>query len=143
MCNKKIMQVSRDEKKAEAVKRMKEWGIYPEIIKQFEDEGIVSESAPPFGACYWLNDEQKARVAKFEKITNALVYHVIHSYTDFGELENYLYVSDYPNEWEMDHYCIKRGAQLCYVVNKDIPIFSEPGMIGIALTPASGLTRTW
>lgn len=137
------MQVSREKKKEEAIKRMKQWKIFPETIRQFENDGLVSESDPPLGACFWLNDEQKKRVAEFEEKNNALVYHVIHDYTTIGELENYLYVSDYPEEWEMDHDGIDNGYQLCYVMNKDMPDCSEFGEIGVALTPAAGLRRTW
>lgn len=137
------MNISREEKKIEAIARMKAWGIYAPIIKQFEKEDLVSESAPPLGACFWLNEEQLAQVREFEEKNNALVYHVIHSYTNIGEMESYLYVSDYPEEWEMDRQDIGEGSQLVYIVNKDAPDCSEFGSIGIALTAAAGLRRTW
>lgn len=137
------MNISREEKKIEAIARMKARGIYAPIVKQFEKEDLVSESAPPLGACFWLNEEQLARVREFEEQNNALVYHVIHSYTNIGEMESYLYVSDYPEEWERDRQDIGEGSQLVYVVNKDAPDCSEFGSIGIALTAAAGLRRTW
>lgn len=40
------MNVTREEKKTEALARMKLWGIYAPIRKQFEKEDLVSESAP-------------------------------------------------------------------------------------------------
>lgn len=131
------------DKKKEAIKRMKEWGIFPQTIKQFENEGLISESAPPFGACFWIEDEQLDRVREFEKEHDALVYHVIHSYTNIGEMEAYLYVSNYIDEWKYDHEDIKEGQQLCYVYNHDAPDCSEFGTIGIKLTPAAGLVRIW
>lgn len=131
------------DKKKEAIKRMKEWGIFPQTIKQFENEGLISESAPPFGACFWIEDEQLDRVREFEKEHDALVYHVIHSYTNIGEMEAYLYVSNYIDEWKYDHEDIKEGQQLCYVYNHDAPDCSEFGTIGIKLTPAAGLVRVW
>ena len=137
------MSVTREAKKAEAIARMKLWGIFPGIRKQFEKEDLVSESAPPLGACYWLEGEQLARVREFEEKNNALVYHVIHSFTSLGEMESYLYVSDYPEEWEQDRADIKAGQQLVYVFNRDMPDCSESGSIGVALTPAAGLRRTW
>lgn len=137
------MSATREDKKAEAIARMKMWGIFPGIRKQFEKEDLVSESAPPLGACYWLDGEQLARVREFEEKNNALVYHVIHSFTTFGEMESYLYVSDYPEEWEQDRADIKAGQQLVYVFNRDMPDCSEFGSIGVALTPAAGLRRTW
>lgn len=137
------MEISREDKKAEAVERMRKWGIYPPIINQFVEKDVVCESAPPLGACYWLNDEQKKRVAEFENKFNALVYHVIHTYAEFGELENYLYVSDYKEEWGSDRADIKEECQLVYVNNLDAPFCSEFGSIGIKLTPAAGLLRFW
>lgn len=137
------MTVSREEKKIEALARMKKWGIFPPTRKQFEKDDLISESLPPVGACFWIGREQLERVREFERQHNALVYFVIHSYTNIGELENYLYVSDYPEEWEQDREDISHGQQLCYVVNHDAPDCSEFGSIGIELTPAAGLRRTW
>lgn len=125
------MSVTREAKKAEAIARMKLWGIFPGIRKQFEKEDLVSESAPPLGACYWLEGEQLARVREFEEKNNALVYHVIHSFTSLGEMESYLYVSDYPEEWERDRADIEDGQQLAYVYNRDMPDCSEFGCIGV------------
>ena len=106
------MNASIEAKKAEAVERMKLWGIYPPIIKCFEQEGIVSESAPPLGTCSQLEGEQLERVRKFEEKYNAVVYHVIHSFTNIGELESYLFVSDRPDEWETDRKDLKSGQPL-------------------------------
>lgn len=137
------MNVTLEAKKAEAISRMKKWGIFPETIRQFEEDGKISESAPPFGACFWLDDAQLARVRQFEKDYNALVYHVIHSYTEFGELENYLYVSDHEEEWPMDRESLAHHEQCVYVFNKDAEFCSEFGVIGLAKTPAAGLCRVW
>lgn len=129
-------------KKAEAVKRMRMWGIYSQITNDFQNKGLVASSEQPFGACFWLTDEQKARVQAFEEEYGALVYHVIHSYTDIGEMESYLYVSNYPEEWGMDHEDIGEGCAMAYVYNKTNPEYSEIGMIGVGLTMAAGLKRT-
>lgn len=137
------MNISIEEKKIEAIDRMKKWGIYKPIIKSFEKENIVSESAPPVGACFWIEGEQLKRIREFEKENNALVYHVIHSYANIGEMESYLFVSDYPEEWEMDRNDILENRQLAYVYNHDAPYCSEFGSIGILRTPAAGLLRTW
>ena len=137
------MTISRKEKKIEAVTRMKMWGIFSQIVEQFEKEDLVSTSEPPFGACYWLDEAQQKRVKEFEERNNALVYHVIRCFTTIGEMESYLYVSDYQEEWEQDRADIQAGEQLAYVCNKDAPDCSEYGCIGVARTPAAGLKRTW
>lgn len=137
------MKASREEKKIEALARMKLWGIYPPTIRQFKNEDLISESVPPVGACFWISGEQLARVRDFEKQHNALVYHVVHSYTNIGELESYLYVSDYPEEWRQDRKDIGYGQQLVYVLNHTMPDCSEFGSIGVKRSPAAGLIRTW
>ena len=135
------MNITIEDKKAEAIKRMKDIGIYPQTIDQFK-EGYLSQSEPPFGACFWVEGEQLERVREFENEYNALVYFVIHTYSNLGETEEYLYVSDYEEEWEMDRDDLANGMTLAYVYVKDNPVFSEFGTIRIELTPAAGLKRT-
>lgn len=137
------MNISIERKKEEAIKRMRAMKLFNPVIKQFEKEGLVNQSEPPFGACYWLDDEQKARVKEFEEKRNALVYHVIRSFTNFGTIESYLYISDYEEDWVYDREDLKESRQLCYGYNVDMPDCSEFGTIGIALTVAGGLKRTW
>lgn len=137
------MNTSIEEKKIEAIARMKLWGIYGPTVKQFKNEGLLSESIPPIGACFCVEGEQLDRIRQFEKEHDALVYFVIHSYTNFGEMESYLYISDYPEEWETDRADISAGQQLVYVYNHDMPDCSEFGSIGVKLTPAAGLCRAW
>ena len=123
------MKVSIENKKQEAIERMKTLGIFSQTIRQFKD-GTVSYSEPT-GANYWLDEAQEKIVKEFEEEHNALVYFVIRSYTEFGKLDALLYVSDYEEEWEMDMEDIKDGYALAYVYNYDVPYFSEFGGIAV------------
>lgn len=125
------MNISREEKKIEAIKRMKELDIFEDAIKQFQDDDVVMVSEPPAGALYWLDDEQKVMVAEFEEKYNALVYIVIRAYTNFGKCDSMLYVSDYQEEWEMDNDDVIDGYAMTYTVNHDAPECSEFGSIAI------------
>ena len=58
-------------------------------------------------------------------------------------MENYLFVSDYPDEWDKEHECIQEGTPLAYVENLDAEECSELGLIGVELTSACGLRRTF
>lgn len=136
------MNVSREEKKVEAVKRLKEIGVCQEVIRQLEEEDKVSVSEPPFGAFYWLNDEEKKTVREFEEKHDALVYVVIRSFTNIGKMDSLLFVSDYPEEWDMDMQDLKCNRALAYVINHDAPDCSEFGSIGWELTGSSCLIRT-
>lgn len=137
------MNVSTEEKKAEALDRMKKLGIFPQTIRQFETDGFISISEPPFGAFYWAEGNDLERIRQFEAEYNALVYLVIRSYTNIGKMDSMLFVSDYPEEWEMDRNDMKHQQQVAYVYNHDAPDCSEIGAIGYEGTPAAGLRRTW
>lgn len=133
----------RDKQKAEALARMKLLGIFPETIKQFDRDGKVSISEPPFGAFYWAEGWDLDRIEQFEEDHDALVYLVIRSYTTHGKMDDYLYVSKYEEEWEQDREDLKNGMPLAYTFSFDDPQLSEIGYIVIEKTMAGGLTRTW
>ena len=130
-------------KKQEAIRRMKMIGIFDGSVKDFERENLLSQSLSPIGACYWVNGEQLERVRKFEEKHNALVYFVIHSYTEFGQMDSYLFVSDYEDEWEQEREDLKHNQALAYVYNYNTTNCSEFGFIGFEMTAAAGLKRIW
>lgn len=125
-----MCKVTRENKKVEAIKRMKVLGLFKPCIKAFDkyDELQLTE---PTGGLYEFNDNEElnAKVKEFEAEYDALVYHVIHTYTQFGELFNFLYVSDYEEEWEMDNADIEDGYAMAYVWNKSDDWMSEIGSI--------------
>lgn len=137
------MKISREEKKIEALGRMKRLGVYSETIKQFEQEDLVSISEPPMGAFFWVENEQLEEMRQFEHRHNALVYVIIRSYTTIGKMDSYLYVSDYKDEWQRDRDMLNSNEAFAYVINRDMPDCSEFGSIGIRRTIAGGLARTW
>ena len=137
------MKIGIEKKKAEAVKRMKALGIFPQTIKWFEEDGLIGISTPPVGAFFWAEGEDLERIRKFEHEYNALVYVVIRSYMSYGVMDSYLYVSDHPEEWVTDMEDLKANEALAYVFNHAMPDWSEIGSIGIAPTIAAGLDRTW
>lgn len=135
------MNISIEEKKAEAIRRMKMLGIFPETIKQFE-AGYVSRSEPPFGAYYWVEGEELEALRKFEEEHDCLVYTVVRSYTSIGLMDSYLFVGDDIEGWELDRDDLENGYAFTYTVNYDAPDCSEYGTIGIKLAVAAGLVRT-
>jgi hypothetical protein len=127
-----MCKVTRENKKVEAIKRMQALGLFRPCIKAFEkhDELQLTE---PNGGLYEFsdNEELNAKIKEFEEEYNALVYHVIHTYTQFGELYNFLYVSDYEEEWEYDNADVKEGYAIAYVWNKTDEWMSEIGGIAV------------
>ena len=136
------MKITREEKKAEAIKRMKMLEIFPETVRQFEKQNLVSISEPPLGAFYWCDEEQQKIINQIEEEYNLLVYMGIMSYTEFGKMLSLLYVSDHEEEWSEDCMNLLNEEALTYTHNYDAPECSEFGYIGFRKTPASGLLRT-
>lgn len=114
----------------EAIDRMILLKLSTHAISAFK-KGIIWESEN-IGALYECNEQEKEIIKKFEtEHEGCMVYHMIHTYTTFGELYNILYVSPDTEEWEQDKEDIKDCTPFVYVVNKDIEEFSEFGCIGI------------
>ena len=132
-----------DDMHIEAVKRMGMLCVHDETIRQFAEEGRISKSEPPFGAFYWVDNKELEEIRSWEAEHGARVYMVVRSYTEYGTMDAYLYVSRHRNEWEADQQLIRSGETIAYVVNRVDPFCSEIGSIGIRPTPAKGLVRTW
>lgn len=136
---------TREQRKEEALKRMKMLDLWEEAVEVFEKEDKVCYSEPTsmgsikFGAVFLLDGDMPERVKAFEKQFNATVYHVIHNYTEFGEWLTFLFVSDYTEEWKRDREDLKEGYPLAYVDTGDF--CSEFGSVGIQKA-AGGLLRT-
>lgn len=128
------------EQKIEAIKRMKLLKLHENPIREFEEEGRLNLSENG-GILYWLDEKQQEYVKEFETKYNALVYHVIHDFTEFGELLSFLYVSDSEDEWEYDLDDLKQGYPYVYVKNLDDDMCSEFGSIGIK-PRCGGIVRT-
>ena len=135
--------VSVEAKKAEALGRMKELSIFEQIIERFDKLGKVGISTPPVGAFFCAEGEDLERVKDFEQQFNALVFVIVRSFTDVGIMDSFLFVSDYPEEWQDDRLLLKHGEAVAYVYNHSMPYCQDIGSIGIQLTSAAGLRRIW
>ena len=118
----------RERQVKEAVERMKLLELYPTVIKEFINEKVINKSEH-IGILYWLDDDEKKFVEDFENEHNAVVYHIIKTYTTIGCMLSVFYVSDDEAEWESDREDMKIGEQLCYVKNLDNEDCSEYGFI--------------
>lgn len=123
--------ITREMKKEEAVKRMKELNIIDDAIKQFKNDDVVMVTEPPMGGLYWLDDEEKEMLHKFEEEHDALVYMVVRAFTQFGKMDSLLYVSDWQEEWEYENEDLKDGYAMSYTINHDMPDCSEFGSIAV------------
>jgi len=132
-----IMKISIENKKIEAIKRMRILKLMPNIVEEFEKDNIINYSELG-GILFWVsnNPEWAEYIKKFEEKHNALVYHAELSYLEFGDCLSLFYVSDHQDEWERDIADLKQGYAVCYVWNINDPDCSEFG--GIAFKPMIG-----
>ena len=125
-----MCKVSKENKKQEAIKRMTVLGLFKPCIRAFTkyDEVQLSE---PTGGLYEFSDdaELNEKVQEFEREHDALVYHVIHTPIRIDgivmDMYNFLYVSDYEEEYDMDNDDIADGYVMAYVWNKSDDFLSE------------------
>lgn len=123
----------------EAIARMKKLDLHPNTIKDLKN-GTVNVSRQ-HGALFWADENEQKIIAKFENEHNALVYHVIYTPTEFGELFSMLFVSQYDEEWELDNEDIDSGYPIAMVVNLTDEWCSDMGSIGVRKS-FGGLVRT-
>lgn len=129
-----------DNKKIEAIARMKKLNIHSSVIDAFQYKGIVyiHEALPEVFMLFEPEQEDLERIRQFETEHNALVYLVIRSHTNYGTMDSMLYVSNSRKDWYMDRAGLVNPAhwrQEAYVYNHDRPEFSEVGVIGLAVDP--------
>jgi len=122
--------VSIEEKKVEAIRRMKLINLMPEIIEQFKENDMVHYSEH-MGILYWLSNKPKwvEKVKELEEQYRILVYHAELSYLEFGTCLTLFYVSDYKDEWERDRQDLIEMNPIVYVWNIDNERCSEFGSI--------------
>lgn len=127
------MNITIENKKAKAIELMKKLDIYKPYIKGFKKDNTVCFYENFGGFWAWQEPELMERIKAFEGKHNCLVYAVTHEYTEFGECYDFLFVSDYEDEW--DDMITQLGdstfSAFAYVWNKDCEWCSEFGSIGI------------
>ena len=128
------MDVSLEEKKIEAIKRMNYLQLMPEAIEKYKNGEVLTSEY--FGILYDVNTETKKLIKEFEEKNEAMVYHVIKGTYDFGNgekmiMDSLLYISDEKEEWKYDRNDMKHGYIMSYVYNETYPDLSEFGTVGV------------
>lgn len=133
---------------ARRLKMLEGKGLHPDVVRQFETEGLVNYSDRisfghgAAGGLFWIDESNfAARIKDLEESEGFFVYHATHEHTDFGELLDLFHVSKDIEEWHTDRKDIEEGYSFVYVVNLDDDICSEYGSIGFAVS-GGGLVRT-
>ena len=119
--------------KQEAIRRMRNLKLHDDgqytCLPDFEKNNNVWKSEF-HGILYWLDDEEKELVKKFEekhKEHKVMVYHCYKAHTEFGEILYMLYVSNQKGEDKEFDADLEDGIIFCYAANITDPCFSEFG----------------
>ena len=121
----------------EAIYRMTDLQLMPEIVTDFKKSGKVFMSE--FGGVLYDPDEECKKAIENTK-EYGLPYHVVKTQMEFGPVYAVLYVSDEKDAWPEERYDKRYGEILSSVWMPQYQS-SEGGMIGVS--PANGgLMRT-
>lgn len=140
--------ILREKQKQEAIKRLKQLKVLPNVIENFKKENKIyySERINQMfdGVLYWMSNSEDftAIVKDFEEEHEALVYHAQLTNFEFGKCLTLLFVSKNEKEWKRDREYLQSGEAYCYVANLDTPDFSEFGYCGIE-PKNGGVTRSY
>ena len=122
--------VTREEMKAEALSRMRQLKIDATATLHFEKYDNLFMSRR--GILRRLSDEESVLIEEWERQTGCLVYHIIYSETDIGDMMNILYVSKYEDDWPTERQLSRNGEAFglyAYVRNMDDDMLSDYGLI--------------
>jgi hypothetical protein len=123
---------TKKQRKAQATKILKQLDIYEPYIKEFQNSDMVC-LFEEFGG-FWLDQypEIYNKMRAFEKEHHCTVYAVTHEFAGFGEIYDFLFVSDYPEEWEYNIESSGRTHRVfAYSWNKSAEWCSDFGSITV------------
>ena len=126
------MNITNEIKKEKALELMNKLDIYKPYIRAFKERGEICFFENFGGFWTYQEPELLTKIKEFEEEYNVLVYAVTHEYLEFGECCDFLFISDYEEEWEEMLY--PQGNMFyayAYVWNKTDDCCSEFGTIGI------------
>ena len=134
---------TKDERKEKALEIMQQLEIYKPYIKGFENNDEVCYFERYAGFWAWQDEDVQNKVKEIEEKYNCTVYAITHELTDFGELYDFLIVTDYKKEWEdlICQYSQNEFSAFSYVWNKSDDYLSEFGTI-LVQSFGGGIRRT-
>lgn len=126
------MDTTKEQRKEIAIKYMKELDIYKPYIDGFNKQDWTCFYENFGGFWTYQEPELEQKLKEIEEKYNCTVYAITHEFTEFGELYDFLLVTDYPEEWKDLVYKGRTNNQhyaFAYCYNKDDDFCSEFGTI--------------
>ena len=128
------MNTTKEQRKIKALELMQKLDIYKPYIKGFETDNKVCYFERFAGFWAWQDEDLIAKLKEIEEKYNCTIYAITHEFTEFGELYDFLLVTDYPEVWKDLVYKGRINNQhyaFAYCYNKDDDFCSEFGTIAI------------
>ena len=124
----------------EVIDRMNQLNLHQNVIEEYRDRNQLNMSEAPFGALYWITEEEQKLVDTFEKAySGTKVYHIIKTYSKYlGTVYDLLYVHNNQENWNLDREKIKDNFVLSHTVTQ----YPENGYIKVKKTNG-GLVRLY
>lgn len=114
--------------KKESADRLNKLKVMRCVVDDF-NKGWLYYTESATGALYYIDDEMKKFVQDIEERYKGMVYHIILSRTEFGELLSMLWTTSHEEEWETERENIEEGYVFAYVKNTTDDWCSEFGDI--------------
>lgn len=126
------MDINTDVTKEWAIRMLGALNIYKPYIDDFKSKDKVC-MFEEFGGFYiYQYPELAEKVRAIEDAYNIKVYAITHEFSKFGELYDFLYVSNKKSEWKEPFWEDNVAYVFAYVWNKSDNFCSEFGEIGVA-----------
>lgn len=129
------------EMKEEAIRRMKQMGVWEGAVQEFEQKARIFCSERPAGAFFDLDEEQQKILQEVQNDYGGLVYMVVRANTTIGLMDSFLWVSKHKEEWDLDREDIQNGLAFSWTHNYAEPMYSEFGSIIWKMGLAGGPIR--
>ena len=126
--------------KQEAIERMEILKIQKRAIKEFKEQSKLNKSEGKLGKLYYLNEQEIELVKEYERKSNVLIYHIIHTISNLGETYELLFVAKEDDDWKDEKKDLKRGFATAKVIVVNYKLDSEIGVIGFE-TRNGGIVR--
>ena len=124
------MNTTKNERKEVALTYLKKLDIYAPYIAGFKKHNDVCYFERFGGFWAFQNPDLINKMHEIEEKHNATCYAITHEYTEFGELYDFLLVTDYKEEWDSLLEKVNNTFYaFAYVWNRDDEYCSEFGSV--------------
>lgn len=133
--------MTKEQRKEQAIKYLKQLDVYKPYIDGFEKEDQVCIFERFVGFWVYQYPEIYNKMQQVEKEYKCTVYAITHEFTPFGECYSFLIVTNYKHEWKTLLQSNKnKHAAFAYVWNKTDDWCSEFGSV-VVQNRHGGITR--